>query len=260
MIVVPDILVRAVFFIIGSTKSGYSKKALFAPKEIAYYWAMFDGKSGVVVTGGLAAEKKWFDLIKERFTLIVAADSGYRTAMEIGAKVDFAVGDMDSIGDRQVLKDLPKESVITFSPEKDFTDTEIGLNLLSEKGCVFKAIYGGGGGRLDHLIGIFALFDRDNGPDIWVTDTAVVVRIRERFVLKGMAGSTISFFPIGTNRCTMISTGLKWPLNGLKWTKGDAGVSNQAVSDTVEVQMRTGSAVFVGELETLKGMGWGNDG
>jgi len=231
------------------------KNRVHDEEEIAYHKEMIVEKRGLVITGGLAAGKAYFDAVKSRFDLIVAADSGYHTAVDVGADIDFVVGDMDSIGEDRLLNDLPEDSVITYDRDKDFTDTEIALQLLKDKGCGYRCIYGGGGGRLDHLFGIFALFDRKDGPDMWITDSAVVVSIRERFVLKGMSGCTISFFPIGTDRCTMISAGLKWPLNSLEWVKGDAGVSNQALSDTVEVKMRTGSAVFVGGLETLKGIG-----
>ena len=215
---------------------------------------MFEVKKGLVITGGLAAEKRWFEMIKNRFDVLVAADSGYHTALAVGAEIDFIVGDMDSIGDRNMLDDIPREHVRKFDQDKDFTDTEIGLGLLAEQGCGYRCIYGGGGGRLDHLIGILSLFDRIDGPDMWVSESAVVVNIREDFVLTGMSGSTISFFPIGADRCTMTSTGLKWPLDGLEWSKGDCGVSNLATSGVVKVKMRTGRLAFVGELETLKGI------
>ena len=256
MIVVPDILVRAISFIIGTTDCGYSQKTLFGKGEIEYHYAMAKGNSGLVITGGLAAEREWFDIVKNRFDVIVAADAGYHTALAVGADVDAVVGDMDSIGEeRRALEDLPKGSVIKFDQDKDFTDTEIGLQFLEEQGCLFRCIYGGGGGRLDHLIGILSLFDRINAPDMWITDSAVIVSIRDSFVLTGMTGSTISFFPIGVDRCTMTSTGLKWPLDSLDWSKGDTGVSNLAIAGDVKVTMRTGRLAFVGELETLKGIG-----
>ncbi len=216
---------------------------------------MIKGKRGLVITGGIAAGKEWFEIIKDQFDLIVAADAGYNTAINVGAQIDFVVGDMDSIGDEWQLDDLPKGSVRKFDQDKDYTDTEIGLRLLTEQGCRYRCIYGGGGGRLDHLIGILSLFDRIDGPDMWITESAVVVNIRDCFVLKGMPGSTISFFPIGVDRCTMTSTGLKWPLDSLEWSKGDTGVSNLAVSGDVKVKMHTGRLAFVGELETLKGLG-----
>ena len=215
---------------------------------------MINGKSGLVITGGLAADKAWFDIVKKNFDVIVAADAGYHTALAVGADVDYVVGDMDSIGEERLLEDLPRGSVRKFDQDKDYTDTEIALQLLAEKGCRHHCIFGGGGGRLDHLIGILSLFDRNDGPDMWITDSAVIVSIRDCFVLTGMIGSIISFFPIGIDRCTMTSKGLKWPLDSLEWTKGDAGVSNLAISSDVMVTMHTGRLAFVGELETLKGI------
>jgi thiamine pyrophosphokinase len=215
---------------------------------------MIPSKSGLVITGGMAPGKKWFDLIKGRFDIVVAADSGYNTAIEIGAKIDFVVGDMDSIADKSSLDDFPVESIRRFDQDKDFTDTELGLQLLDEKKCNFKGIFGGGGGRRDHLYGIFSLFDRNDSPDIWISDTAVVVNIFDSFTLSEMSGQTISFFPLGEYRCTMTSKGLKWALDHVEWKKGCVGISNLVISDNVEITMQTGRLAFVGELATLKGM------
>lgn len=211
-------------------------------------------KSGLLITGGEAPGRRWFELVKDRFDIVVAADSGLLTAMNMEIKADYIVGDMDSIGDKRVLESFPDESIFTYERDKDYTDTEIGLSLLQRKGCVHRCIIGGGAGRLDHLIGILSLFDKTDAPDMWITNSAVVVMIRDIFRLKGMKGRTISFFPAGCEKSTMKSEGLKWPLDALGWKKGDLGVSNIVTSDEVEVTMRTGRLIFVGELETLRGL------
>lgn len=214
---------------------------------------MDSGKRGLLITGGAAPGKEWLQLIRERYDTVVAADSGLDTALRMGAEVDYAVGDMDSLSDESLLQDLPAESIIRFEQDKDFTDTELGLSVMKEKGCRFCCIFGGGAGRLDHIIGILSLFDRDDGPDMWITESAVIFLIRDTFTLNKMKGRVVSFFPMGTDVCTMTSYGLKWPLDCLQWRKGDAGVSNVVIEDRMEVKMLTGKLVFVGELETLRG-------
>ncbi|MBN1687293.1 MAG: thiamine diphosphokinase [Spirochaetales bacterium] len=215
---------------------------------------MESGKRGLLITGGLAAGKEWLEYIKDGFDLVAAADSGIETAVEMGAQVDYAVGDMDSLSDARILEKFKKESIVKFEQDKDYTDTELGLSVLKDNGCGFRCIYGGGGGRLDHLLGIFSLFDRDDGPDLWITESAVIAQIRDTLVLNGMKGSIVSFFPAGVVNCTMVSYGLKWQLDGLEWSKGDAGVSNVVTEDSMRVTIRTGKLVFVGALETLKGL------
>ncbi len=138
---------------------------------------MVSSRRGLVVTGGLAPDRVWFDYLRGRFDVVVAADSGLMTAISVGVPVDRVVGDMDSLEDYEMLSVFPPESVQVFSTEKDFTDTEIGLQTLKEMGCTSTTIYGGGGGRLDHLIGILTLFERDNPPVLWVSDSSVAIFI-----------------------------------------------------------------------------------
>ena len=211
-------------------------------------------KTGLLVTGGEAPERKWFDYVKNGYELVVAADSGVQTAMKMGVEIDYIVGDMDSIEDKEILTNFRNEQILTYDEDKDFTDTELGLSVLEKNGCTRTCIVGGGGGRLDHLIGILSLFDRENGPDVWITESAVIMMIRDTLTLKGLRGSTVSFFPAGLRKSSMKSSGLKWPLDTLEWQKGDAGVSNMIISETAQVTMRTGRLILVGELETLRGL------
>ena len=63
----------------------------------------------------------------------------------------------------------------------------------------------------------------------------------------------VSFFPVGDEICRMGSIGLKWPLDGITWRKGDAGVSNKVVGNRLEIKMISGQLLYVGPLETLVG-------
>ncbi|MBT3273735.1 MAG: thiamine diphosphokinase [Spirochaetales bacterium] len=209
---------------------------------------------GLVFTGGAAPGEKVFEALKGRFDFSIAADSGYNTAVSIGAEVDYIVGDMDSISSEKVLSVVPPEKIIRYKVDKDETDTEIAVRHAREAGCGFVCIYGGGGGRLDHLIGIFSLFERENPPNMWVTDSDVVVLINSEFVLRGMKNTTISFFPAGQDACTMQTGGLKWNLNKLRWEKGDCGMSNVVVENEMKVEMKTGRLLLIGPLELLRGM------
>jgi thiamine pyrophosphokinase len=172
----------------------------------------------------------------------------------MGIDVDYIVGDMDSLRDPGILGRFPEESIVRYGREKDYTDTEIGLTLLKKEGCSRNCIIGGGGGRLDHLIGILSLFEKSDGPDFWITETSVIVMIRDTRKFTELQGKTVSFFPVGVTKCTMSSTGLKWPLDSHEWYKGDVGVSNVIISHHAEVTMHSGRLIFVGELETLRGL------
>lgn len=213
-------------------------------------------RRGLVITGGEAPGKKWFSILRKHFHYLVAADSGLQRAHDLGLRVDAVVGDMDSLENKNLLEEYPADAVIRHPEDKDYTDTELGLQLLRERGCTFTGIFGGGGGRLDHLAALLSLFDRHDSPDIWVQDSGVVLAVNSKTALANSRNLTVSFFPVGTETCKMVSTGLKWPLNTLTWKKGDVGVSNVIVSDEMTVEMKSGRLVLIGPLEILEGITW----
>ena len=185
-----------------------------------------------------------------RADLVVAADSGYDLARSAGAEPDLLVGDLDSIqGIAEARKLLGAGRITSFDREKDETDTEIGLRVLRERGVASVTIVGGGGGRLDHLIGILRLFERETRPKQWVTSREQVVSIEAEESFGEMLGVTCSFFPVGCETTSMVTTGLRWPLDGLRWRHSDAGISNYGVAEQVTVRMLSGRLLMVRELK-----------
>ena len=214
---------------------------------------MNDRPRGLVFAGGAAAGGHYFNLVSNIFDVFVAADSGLETAEGLAVDVDMVVGDMDSLSRLELLDSLPDCKKRIYEREKDSTDTEIGLDYLWEVGCGYTGIYGGGGGRLDHLIGILSLFDRPTAPDIWITDSNVVIHVKNKLKLSGAGGLTVSFFPVGKEPCEMTSRGLKWPLDELRWNRGDTGVSNEITGSVMAVEMMQGRLICVGPLDMLVG-------
>ncbi|TFG83032.1 MAG: hypothetical protein E4H20_06405 [Spirochaetales bacterium] len=114
--------------------------------------------------------------------------------------------------------------------DKDDTDTEIGLRELRKRGYERIVLAGGGGGRLDHLLAIRALFERPDGPDEWLTASERVLRLAAATTFSTHPGAMVSVFPLGGGASDMSSEGLEWPLSGLVWNAGQFGVSNRAPS------------------------------
>jgi thiamine pyrophosphokinase len=108
-------------------------------------------------------------------------------------------------------------------------------------------VAGGGGGRLAHLLGLLALFERRFSPSVWLTAREHVQVVERRLAISGCLGQTISFFPLGGRAVMARSSGLKWPLDRLRWGRGDAGISNVAVADAVEVELAAGRLLMVRE-------------
>jgi len=180
---------------------------------------------GLVFIGGEAPERRVIEPLLEQNPRLVAADSGLDTMLKMKLTPHILVGDLDSVSP-EALAAYPDLRIKHFPVDKDYTDTELALVEARNLGVRRIVLIGGGGGRLDHLLGIRSLFDRLDGPDRWYTARDEVVRIKNSFYADCKAGRTIGFFPLAEPTRSR-TTGLRWNLDGLVWGHGCAGVSNQ---------------------------------
>ena len=204
--------------------------------------------TGILLIGGKAPDLKSVKTILTRADCVVAADSGFDLARTYGVVPDIVVGDMDSVSGSEAFNSFPDEKKLIHPVDKDETDTELGLEALKDHGCDERIILGGGEGRLDHTLGILSLFERGPRPDLWLTGRESIMSIEKEAVFDTYPDQQISLFPLGTEECTMSSEGLRWELDGLKWVRGDFGLSNRAVSTRVRIRMKTGRLLMVKEL------------
>jgi thiamine pyrophosphokinase len=210
-------------------------------------------KRGIIFTGGEGPNPRILRRILggcATEALLVAADSGLILAEMAGFRPDWIVGDMDSIGGEDRLRSYSPEKVIRHIADKDYTDTELALALLWEKGCDEAWIIGGGGGRIDHLFGTRDLFEREKFPRRWITaaedihcldgdaaDNSLTVNLKQ--------GDVVSVFPLGGGPWKAESKGLKWPLNNVHWERGLYGLSNVAVAEKIEVVAKQGRFMVI---------------
>ena len=122
--------------------------------------------TGIVVTGGKSPDFKYIEDIICNADFIVAADSGLETILAYGIEPDIVIGDMDSITNPSLLDKIDPSKIFRFNEDKDYTDTELALDYLFQKGHQKNIIIGGGGGRFDHQIALYSLFSRKKSPDL----------------------------------------------------------------------------------------------
>ena len=91
--------------------------------------------------------------------LCIAADSGYHTAVALGERIDLLLGDFDSIG--AVPRDGGFE-IQQVPAEKDYTDTQLAVEIAIDRGAEEIIIIGGLSGRLDHTLSTLAVLE-----DLW---------------------------------------------------------------------------------------------
>mgnify|MGYP005843702553 CR=1 FL=1 len=168
-------------------------------------------------------------------TYLCAADSGFDTCLQWNILPDLAVGDMDSLIHTKELT-MCRE-ILRFPKNKDYTDTELGINILYERGYDNITIIGGGGGRLDHTIALLYLFFRNNNtPYQWITENERILLVTTSLNCRVPIQSIISIFPGPHGASSMKSSGLKWPLEHVQFKPGYFGISNVAQQETVTIE------------------------
>ena len=100
--------------------------------------------------------------------ITIAADSGYHTARALGERIDILLGDFDSIGD--VPRDEGME-IQQVPAEKDYTDTQLAVEIAVERGAEDIVIIGGLSGRLDHTLSTLAILEDLHGRGVYGTVT-----------------------------------------------------------------------------------------
>ena len=100
--------------------------------------------------------------------LCIAADSGYHTAVALGERIDLLLGDFDSIGS------IPRDGgfeIQQVPAEKDYTDTQLAVEIAIDRGAEDIVIIGGLSGRLDHTLSTLAILEDLNTRGVYGTIT-----------------------------------------------------------------------------------------
>jgi thiamine pyrophosphokinase len=204
---------------------------------------------GIAFIGGEGPSPETCRALAKGAALIAAADSGLMAAEAAGLCPDWVIGDMDSLDHPSRLEKYPASRVIRHSHDKDYTDTELVLELLWNQGCDEVHLIGGGGGRLDHILAIRSLFEREKKPARWITGREDAYCIdhaaRKRLELSLVPKSRVSVFPLGVGPWKISSRGLKWPLDTVAWNRGLAGISNEAVQGRFSLLVSAGSFLVI---------------
>ena len=106
-------------------------------------------KRGLIISGGCLDEAFAAAYLRDKkFDQVIAVDAGLKGALDLGLRVDAAVGDFDS-ADPGTLAAGHRQRGITWEvhrPEKDETDTELAVTTAVRCGCGELVILGALGG------------------------------------------------------------------------------------------------------------------
>ncbi len=172
--------------------------------------------------GGDISERDGKNLVSSSH-LCVAADGGARHLVKAGKCPDHIIGDLDSLGKRDVQA-CPKTALHSIS-EQDSTDFE--KCLYSTEADLYRA-FGFLGRRIDHQMAVLSALCRYPSKRVLVIgDHDVMTLLPPKISLDIDAGTRVSLFPMGP--CHVRSQGLEWPTDGIDFDPvARIGTSNRA--------------------------------
>ena len=202
----------------------------------------------VVIAGGDLLDPDVVEELPAR-AYVVAADSGLDQAQRLGIRVHRVVGDLDSATPEALARLSPDVLVDRHPWDKDATDLELALAVVSTLDIDRVLVLGGHGGRLDHLLANAALFasPRSSHLDLeWVAGRARVTVVRRTARLHGSSGELITLVPTGGPALGVTTSGLRWPLSGEDLPFGTTrGVSNEFAAPLATVTLSQGCLLAV---------------
>lgn len=184
---------------------------------------------------------------------VIGIDRGLEFCYRNQIVPQYILGDFDSI-DRQVLayyenqKEIP---VKRYQPEKDASDTRIGLELALKLKSTRIFLLGATGGRLDHYMANLQslLVPLKYGAQAWILDpqNAVTVLDRGRKIRRQeLPGKYVSFFSMGDRVEGITLTGFKYPLTDYTLNNDDGiAVSNELAREEAEVSFTKGRLLMI---------------
>ena len=213
----------------------------------------------VLIISGGSINADWLQCwIKEhRIVYCIAADKGLETAYKTGIKVDYILGDYDSV-DSHIL-DIYKNSteVVAYPPEKDYTDTHIavkkGIEVIKSMNaiddiCLYVA--GATGTRIDHTMTNIYVLDEalEAGINAYIIDeyNKVYIKDKEFKICKNeQYGKYVSFIPM-TEKVELTLKGMKYLLSHYVLTQGKSICqSNEIIEEEAIITINGGKIVVV---------------
>lgn len=177
----------------------------------------------VIILGGGAVFPEDLSLAQTFSSVVVAADSGANVALEAEVELAAVIGDMDSIS-RRSFAQIPEEKRFVIS-EQDSTDFDKALRHIEAPLII---AVGFSGGSIDHQLAVFhTMVRRPDRPCIVLAEHDVIFVCPRHISLPLAPRTRVSLFPLGP--VTGRSTGLHWPINGLRFAPGRlTGTSNRS--------------------------------
>lgn len=196
---------------------------------------------GLIISGGNRVRRETLlENIKDRY--IVVADGGIKNLVGTDIIPDEVLGDFDSI-DEEGKSFIEKNNIKVekYPSRKDFTDTELCLEVLLKKGADDIIILGATGTRLDHMFSSMFLLERlkkENVAGKFIDDYNEVSFISNETVeVKKNKYKYLSIVPVSKEVCLTLN-GTEYEVENLKFNRFTTiAVSNEVKDEVAKIEI-----------------------
>lgn len=210
----------------------------------------------ILVSGGMIEETFALTVLQTTsYDKLIGIDRGVAFLRKHAVMPDLIVGDFDSL-DEAVLEYFEgKVPIRSFLPEKDYTDTEIGVRAAIELGASEIVILGATGSRVDHVLGNIQtlMVALEHNVDAYILDAHNRIRLvskEKKLKKEHMFGDYVSLLPLTTTVTGLSLRGFKYPLEQAVMTSSNSlGISNELVEEEAEISMEKGVLIMIESVD-----------
>lgn len=180
----------------------------------------------------------------------IGVDHGAYWLLENHVTSDMAIGDFDSVSQRQVAAvEQAFINTIKYPKEKDATDLELAIDAAISMKPKRIELFGVIGTRMDHTWAAIQLLQTIKSHNIigLIVDNFNEISLLSGFssLHKSQTYSYVSFFPVDS-RATVTLTGFRYNVSRRVFMSGSSlGVSNQILSSPAKVIVHDGTLLMI---------------
>lgn len=198
-----------------------------------------------IYLGGGIYEGGYIEGPKEN-DLVIAADSGYKNARKLGVTPSIVVGDFDSFTEPLP----PTVEKMQVPAEKDFTDSQLAVDIACQKGAEKIFLIGGLDGRLDHALSNLAILE-----SLWHERIRAIIcdgKNRVRYIeatselVTNLGYKYLSIIAVDKKVKGVYIDGCKYPLKNARLERDyQFAVSNEIQQNCALVSVRKGGIFII---------------
>jgi len=201
----------------------------------------------IIIAGGDKMSKSSVSYI-ETGDFVICADRGLNYAYENEIRPNLIVGDMDSVS-LDILKMYDDVEQIKFKAEKDFSDSELAINIAVERGYNDIIMFSATGTRIDHSLANIMMIGKyyEEGVEISIINEYSEIRIlKENNVFKEFNYDFFTIIPLSRKLEGLDIFNAKYELRNKTVNFGDTlCVSNEALNNELRISKQKGNAILI---------------